>query len=59
MLVPLPKGRYTRQAPYADVPETQGLRGGHKQPKMAKNGQKQPKMAKNGQKWPKTEGENR
>ena len=37
-LVPLPKGRYRRQAPYADVSETQGLRGGPKQPKMAKNG---------------------
>ena len=41
-LVPLPKGRYRRQAPYADVPETLGLRGG-------------PKTAKNGQKWPKND----
>ena len=40
-LVPLPKGRYRRQAPYADVPETLGLRGG------PKNSQKWPKMAKN------------
>ena len=33
-LVPLPKGRYRRQAPYADIPETLGLRVvGHKQPK--------------------------
>ena len=40
-LVSLPKGRYRSQAPYADVPETLGLRGGaQKQPKMAKNGQK-------------------
>ena len=47
-LVPLTKGIYKRQAPYADVPETLGLRGA----------QKQPKMAENGQKWPQ-EGENR
>ena len=40
-LVPLPKGRYRRQAPYADVPETLGLRGG------LKNGQKLPEMANN------------
>ena len=41
-LVPLPKGSYRRQAPYADVSETLGLRGG---PKTAKNGQKWPKMS--------------
>ena len=40
----LPKGRYRCQAPYADFPETLGLRGG---PKTANNGQKWPKMAKN------------
>ena len=39
-LVPLPKGRYRRQAPYADVPEPLGLRGAPKQPKMARNGKK-------------------
>ena len=39
-LVPLPKDRYRRQAPYADVPETMRLRGAQKQPKMAKNCQK-------------------
>ena len=44
-LVPLPKGKYRRQAPYADVPETLGPKGG-------------PKTAKNGQIWPQ-EGENR
>ena len=38
LLVPLPKGRYRRQAPYADVSETLGLGGG------AKNGPKWPKM---------------
>ena len=42
-LVPLPKGRYRHQAPYADVSETLGLRGG---PKTAKNGQKWPKMTR-------------
>ena len=42
-LVPLQKGRYRRPAPYADVPETLGLRGG---PKTAKNGQKWPKMTR-------------
>ena len=36
-LVPLPEGTYRRQAPYADVSETLGLRGG---PKTAQNGQK-------------------
>ena len=46
-LVPLPKDRYRRQAPYADVPETLGLRGG---PKTAKNGQKWPKMTTRGRK---------
>ncbi len=40
-LVPLPEGRYRRQAPYADVSETLGLRGG------AKNGPKWLKIAKN------------
>ena len=40
-LVPLPKGRYRRQAPYAVVSETLGLRGG------PKNSQKWPEMAKN------------
>ena len=39
-LVPLPKGRYRRQVPYADVPETLALKGAQKQPKMAKIGQK-------------------
>ena len=40
-LVPLLEGRYRREAPYADVAETLGLRGGGQiQPKMAKNGQK-------------------
>ena len=33
--VPLTKGKYKHQAPYADVPEPLGLRGG---PKTAKNG---------------------
>ena len=42
--MPLPKGRYRRQAPYADISETLGLRGGSN---TAKNGQKWPKMAKN------------
>ena len=46
-LVPLPKGRYRRQAPYADVSETLGLRGG---PKTARNGQKKPKMTSTGRK---------
>ena len=46
-LVPLPKDRYRRQAPYADVPETLGLRGAQKQPKMAKNGQKLPQEGEN------------
>ena len=46
-LVPLPKGKYRRPAPYADVPETLGLRGG---PKTAKNGQKWPKMTTRGRK---------
>ena len=40
-LVLLPKGRYKCQAPYADVSEILGLRGGAK---TAKNGQKRPKM---------------
>ena len=40
-LVPLPKGRYRRQAPYADVSETLGLRGGLK---TAQYGQIWPKM---------------
>ena len=36
-LVPLPEGRHRRQAPYADVSETLGLRGGaQKQPKWPK-----------------------
>ena len=39
-LVPLAKGRYRRQAPYADVSEILGLRGAQKQPDMVKNGQK-------------------
>ena len=30
--MPLPKGRYRLQAPYADVSETLGLRGAQKQP---------------------------
>ena len=46
-LVPLPKDRYRRQAPYADVPETLVLRGG---PKTAENGQKWPKMTTRGRK---------
>ena len=37
-LVPLPKGRYRRQAPYAVVSEIVGLRLGSKTAKMAKNG---------------------
>ena len=36
----MPKGRYRRQATYADVPKTLGFRDG-------------PKTAENGQKWPK------
>ena len=36
----LPKDRYRRQDPYADVSETLGLRG-------PQNSQKWPKMAKN------------
>ena len=40
-LVPLPEGRYRRQAPYADVSETLGLRGGPQiHPKLAKIDQK-------------------
>ena len=40
-LVPLAKGKYRRQAPYADVPETLGFRvGAQMQPKTAKNGKK-------------------
>ena len=39
-LVSLPKGRYRRQAPYADVSEILGLKG-------PKNSQKWPEMAKN------------
>ena len=46
-LVPLPKGRYRRQAPYADVLETLGLRGGSK---TAKNGLKGPKLTTRGRK---------
>ena len=46
-LVTLPKGGYRRQAPYADVSETQGLRG----PKKAQNGHKQPKMTTRGRKF--------
>ena len=45
--MPLSKGRHRRQAPYADVPETLGLRGGSK---TAKNGQKWPKMTTRGRK---------
>ena len=45
-LVPLPKGRYRRQAPYADVSETLGLRGGQKRPEMAKNDLKREKLDK-------------
>ncbi len=43
----LPKGRYRREAPYADVSETVGLREG---PKTAKNGQKWPQMTTRGRK---------
>ena len=39
-LVILPEGRYRRQAPYAKVSDTLGLRG-------AQNGPKRPKIAKN------------
>ena len=46
-LVPLPKGRYRRQAPYADVSEILGLRVGSKTAKMAKNGQKRPQEGEN------------
>ena len=42
-LVPLLEGRYRREAPYADVAETLGLRGGAN---TAKNGQKWPKMTR-------------
>ena len=45
--MPLPKGKYRRQAPYADVPETLGLRGG---PKTAKNSRNGPKMITSGRK---------
>ena len=45
-LVLFPKGRYKRQAPYADVSETLGLRGGQKRPKMAKNDLKREKLDK-------------
>ena len=49
-LVPLPKGRYRRKAPYAGVPETLGLRVGpkcsQKRPKMAKNDHKRGKINK-------------
>ena len=45
-LVLLPKGRYRRQAPFADVSETLGLRGGQKWPKMAKNDHKREKIDK-------------
>ena len=48
MLVPLLKGRYRGQAPYADVSEILGLRVGQIQPKRAKNGQKWPKMTTRG-----------
>ena len=43
----LPKGRYRREAPYADVSETVGLREG---PKTAKNGLKWPQMTTRGRK---------
>ena len=43
-LVPLLEGRYRRQAPYADVSETLGLRGAQKQPKMAKYDLKREKI---------------
>ena len=46
-LVLLPKGRYKRQAPYADVFKNPGAQGG---PKTAKNGQKWPKMITSGRK---------
>ena len=46
-LAPLPKGRYRRQATYADGPETLGLRGAQKQPKIAENGQKWPQEGEN------------
>ena len=49
-LVTLPKGRYRRQASYADVSEILAPRGGQIQPKMAKNGQKWPKMTTRGRK---------
>ena len=45
--MPLPKGRYRRQAPYADVPENLAFGGG---PKTAKNGQKWPKRNTSGRK---------
>ena len=49
-LVPLPKGRYRRQAPFADVSETLGVRGGSKtakkRPKMVKNDHKREKIDK-------------
>ena len=45
--MPLPKGRYRHQAPYAKVSETLELRVG---PKTAENGQKWPKMTTRGRK---------
>ena len=45
-LVPLQKGRYRRPAPYADVPETLGLKNSQKWPKMAKNDYKREKIDK-------------
>ena len=45
--MPLPKGRYRRQAPYADVLEALGLRRGSK---TAKNGLKGPKLTTRGRK---------
>ena len=47
--MPLTKGIYKRQAPYADVPETLGLRGAQKQPKIAENGQRWPQEGENQQ----------
>ena len=46
-LVSLPKGRYRRQAPYADVSEILGLRVGSKTVKMAKNSQKRTQEGEN------------
>ncbi len=47
--MPLPKGRYRRHAPYADVSDTLGLRPGGGA-KTAKNDKKWQKMTTRGRK---------